>query len=151
MATRLSLSTATSPVTQDELLRLVTVSEKRWRARSRGDGVEGRGGEELDEDGFQSGDCDDEDECAGVSGLGPPPRRKRLRIFAAGPRFKGQPFRAEGLMGGLSLFSETDETDQGLGKVTEPSHNKVKTGAEPPPDWSCHPAHLRVDVEAHLG
>ncbi|CAL8331879.1 unnamed protein product [Gadus morhua 'NCC'] len=66
----------------NQLLRLVTVSEKRWRARSRGDGVEGRGGEELDEDGFQSGDCDDEDECAGVSGLGPPPRRKRLRIFA---------------------------------------------------------------------
>ena len=58
------------------------MSEKRWRARSRGEGVEGRGGEELDEDGFQSGDCDDEDECAGVSGLGPPPRRKRLRIFA---------------------------------------------------------------------
>ncbi|CAL8356563.1 unnamed protein product [Merluccius merluccius] len=67
----------------NQLLRLVTVSEKRWRARSRGDGGEERGGEEVDEDGFQSGDCDDEDEeCAGVSGLGPPPRRKRLRIFS---------------------------------------------------------------------
>ncbi|KAM9794972.1 glypican-3 [Neosynchiropus ocellatus] len=62
----------------NQLLRIVTVSEKRWRARSRG--AEGWS-EELEE-GFQSGDCDDEDECTGVSGLGPPPRRKRLRIFA---------------------------------------------------------------------
>ena len=67
-----------------QLLRLVTVSEKRWRARSRG--AAGAGGvdgwsDEGDE-GFESGDCDDEDECAEVSGLGPPPRRKRLRIFA---------------------------------------------------------------------
>ncbi|XP_074504033.1 glypican-3 [Sebastes fasciatus] len=61
----------------NQLLRLVTVSEKRWRARSRADGWNDEG-----EEGFESGDCDDEDECSGVSGLGPPPRRKRLRIFA---------------------------------------------------------------------
>lgn len=63
-----------------QLLRLVTVSEKRWRARSRGGGVDGWSDE--GEEGFESGDCDDEDECTGVSGLGPTPRRKRLRIFA---------------------------------------------------------------------
>ncbi|KAI9515768.1 Glypican-3 [Dissostichus eleginoides] len=62
------------------LLRLVTVSEKRWRARSRVSG--GDGWNDEGEEGFESGDCDDEDECTGVSGLGPPPRRKRLRIFA---------------------------------------------------------------------
>lgn len=65
-----------------QLLRLVTVSEKRWRARSRGGGGGGDGWSDDGEEGFQSGDCDDEDECTGVSGLGPPPRRKRLRIFA---------------------------------------------------------------------
>ncbi|KAM4621426.1 glypican-3 [Polymixia lowei] len=64
----------------NQLLRLVTVSEKRWRARTRGGGAEGWSDDE--EEGFESGDCDDEDECTGVSGLGPPPRRKRLRIFA---------------------------------------------------------------------
>uniref|UniRef100_A0A3Q1K5S9 Glypican-3 n=1 Tax=Anabas testudineus TaxID=64144 RepID=A0A3Q1K5S9_ANATE len=64
----------------NQLLRLVTVSEKRWRARSRAVGVDGWGSD--GEEGFESGDCDDEDECTGVSGLGPPPRRKRLRIFA---------------------------------------------------------------------
>ncbi|XP_053285009.1 glypican-3 [Pleuronectes platessa] len=64
----------------NQLLRLVTVSEKRWRARSRGGGVDGWSDD--GDEGFQSGDCDDEDECTGVSGLGPPPRRKRLRIFA---------------------------------------------------------------------
>ncbi|XP_060935854.1 glypican-3 [Limanda limanda] len=64
----------------NQLLRLVTVSEKRWRARSRGGG--GDGWSDDGDEGFQSGDCDDEDECTGVSGLGPPPRRKRLRIFA---------------------------------------------------------------------
>ncbi|XP_023139161.2 glypican-3 [Amphiprion ocellaris] len=64
----------------NQLLRIVTVSEKRWRARSRGAGVDGWNDE--GEEGFESGDCDDEDECTGVSGLGPPPRRKRLRIFA---------------------------------------------------------------------
>uniref|UniRef100_A0A3B5B9T4 Glypican-3 n=1 Tax=Stegastes partitus TaxID=144197 RepID=A0A3B5B9T4_9TELE len=53
---------------------------QRWRARSRGAGADGWNDE--GEDGFESGDCDDEDECTGVSGLGPPPRRKRLRIFA---------------------------------------------------------------------
>lgn len=63
-----------------QLLQLVTVSEKRWRARSRGGGA--HGWSDDGEEGFESGDCDDEDECAGVSGLGPPPRRKRLRIFA---------------------------------------------------------------------
>lgn len=63
-----------------QLLRLVTVNEKRWRARSRGGGVDGWSSEE--EEGFESGDCDDEDECTGVSGLGPPPRRKRLRVYA---------------------------------------------------------------------
>ncbi|XP_061757668.1 glypican-3 isoform X2 [Nerophis ophidion] len=64
----------------NQLLRMVTVSEKRWRARTRAGGADGwsdDGGE-----GFESGDCDDEDECTGVSGLGPPPRRKRLRVFA---------------------------------------------------------------------
>ncbi|KAF0039651.1 hypothetical protein F2P81_007886 [Scophthalmus maximus] len=66
----------------NQLLRLVTVSEKRWRARSRGGGGGGDGWSDDGEEGFQSGDCDDEDECTGVSGLGPPPRRKRLRIFA---------------------------------------------------------------------
>lgn len=71
-----------------QLLQMVTMSEKRWRARSRGGGGGGGGGGGVDgwsdegEEGFESGDCDDEDECAGVSGLGPPPRRKRLRIFA---------------------------------------------------------------------
>ncbi|XP_042275832.1 glypican-3 isoform X1 [Thunnus albacares] len=68
----------------NQLLRLVTVSEKRWRARSRGGGGGGGvdGWSDEGEEGFESGDCDDEDECTGVSGLGPPPRRKRLRIFA---------------------------------------------------------------------
>lgn len=65
-----------------QLLRLVTVSEKRWRARSRGGGGGVDGWSDEGEEGFESGDCDDEDECTGVSGLGPPPRRKRLRIFA---------------------------------------------------------------------
>ncbi|XP_068181727.1 glypican-3 isoform X2 [Antennarius striatus] len=64
----------------NQLLRLVTVSEKRWRARSSGGAAKGWSDE--GEEGFESGDCDDEDECAGMSGLGPPPRRKRLRIFA---------------------------------------------------------------------
>ncbi|XP_061691925.1 glypican-3 isoform X2 [Syngnathoides biaculeatus] len=64
----------------NQLLRHVTISEKRWRARTRAGGVDGWSDE--GEEGFQSGDCDDEDECAGVSGLGPPPRRKRLRVFA---------------------------------------------------------------------
>uniref|UniRef100_A0A673GTL0 Glypican-3 n=1 Tax=Sinocyclocheilus rhinocerous TaxID=307959 RepID=A0A673GTL0_9TELE len=41
-----------------------------------------QGQADEDEEGLESGDCDDEDECTGVSGLGPPPRRKRLRIFA---------------------------------------------------------------------
>ncbi|KAM9741004.1 glypican-3 isoform 1-T2 [Menidia menidia] len=62
----------------NQLLQTVTVHEKRWRARSRGSA--GDGWSDEGEDG--SGDCDDEDECTGVSGLGPPPRRKRLRIFA---------------------------------------------------------------------
>ncbi|CAL9707377.1 unnamed protein product [Knipowitschia caucasica] len=54
---------------------MVSLSEKRWRARSKGEaGEEGEA--------FGSGDCDDEDECSGTSGLGPPPRRKRLRVFA---------------------------------------------------------------------
>lgn len=65
-----------------QLLRLVTVSEKRWRAWSRGAGGAVDGWSDEGEEGFESGDCDDEDECAGVSGLGPPPRRKRLRIFS---------------------------------------------------------------------
>ncbi|XP_068570399.1 glypican-3 [Cebidichthys violaceus] len=66
----------------NQLLRLVTVSEKRWRARSRGGGGGANTWGDEGEEGFESGDCDDEDECTGVSGLGPPPRRKRLRIFA---------------------------------------------------------------------
>ncbi|XP_061582375.1 glypican-3 [Cololabis saira] len=64
----------------NQLLRMVTLSERRWRARSRGAGADGWS--EDGEEGFHSGDCDDEDECTGVSGLGPPPRRKRLRIIA---------------------------------------------------------------------
>ncbi|MFT7802143.1 glypican-3-like [Arapaima gigas] len=59
------------------LLRVVTTPERRWRARS-GRGQQAHGGEE----GSESGDCDDEDECGGASGLGPPPRHRRLRIFA---------------------------------------------------------------------
>ncbi|XP_070993865.1 glypican-3 [Oncorhynchus clarkii lewisi] len=67
----------------NQLLRLVTVPEKRWRARSGGgQGPEGRSTGEEEDEWFESGDCDDEDDCAGVSGLGPPPHRKRLRIFA---------------------------------------------------------------------
>ncbi|XP_061902047.1 glypican-3-like [Entelurus aequoreus] len=62
------------------LLRMVAVSEKRWRARTRAGGADGWSDD--GEEGFESGDCDDEDECTGVSGLGPPPRRKRLRVFA---------------------------------------------------------------------
>ncbi|XP_072292260.1 glypican-3-like [Eucyclogobius newberryi] len=54
---------------------MVSLSEKRWRARPRAET-----GDEAE--GFGSGDCDDEDECSGTSGLGPPPRRKRLRVFA---------------------------------------------------------------------
>ncbi|KAI4818957.1 hypothetical protein KUCAC02_004244, partial [Chaenocephalus aceratus] len=46
-----------------QLLRLVTVSEKRWRARSRVSG--GDGWNDEGEEGFESGDCDDEDECTG--------------------------------------------------------------------------------------
>ncbi|KAM8909700.1 glypican-3 isoform 1-T1 [Spinachia spinachia] len=64
----------------NQLLRLVTVSDKRWRARSREGGADAWSDD--GEEGLGSGDCDDEDECSGVSGLGPPPRRKRLRIFA---------------------------------------------------------------------
>uniref|UniRef100_A0A8C6S830 Glypican-3 n=1 Tax=Neogobius melanostomus TaxID=47308 RepID=A0A8C6S830_9GOBI len=60
----------------NQLLRMVSMSEKRWRARSRPEGAEDGS------DGFGSGDCDDEDDCSGTSGLGPPPRRKRLRVFA---------------------------------------------------------------------
>lgn len=70
----------------NQLLRMVTLPEKRWRARQGGGGARrnpsGPGQTDEDEEGLESGDCDDEDECTGVSGLGPPPRRKRLRIFA---------------------------------------------------------------------
>ncbi|KAK3535895.1 hypothetical protein QTP70_021189 [Hemibagrus guttatus] len=70
----------------NQLLRMVTSSEKRWRARPGGGTARKDPGRlnqgEEDEEGLESGDCDDEDECAGVSGLGPPTRRKRLRIFA---------------------------------------------------------------------
>lgn len=69
-----------------QLLRMVTLPEKRWRARPGGGAARrnpsGPGQTDEDEEGLESGDCDDEDECTGVSGLGPPPRRKRLRIFA---------------------------------------------------------------------
>ncbi|XP_036425031.1 glypican-3 [Colossoma macropomum] len=70
----------------NQLLRMVTSPEKRWKARPGGGAArrdpnrQNQGAE--DEEGLESGDCDDEDECTGVSGLGPPPRRKRLRIFA---------------------------------------------------------------------
>ncbi|XP_042594433.1 glypican-3 [Cyprinus carpio] len=70
----------------NQLLRMVTLPEKRWRARPGGGAARrdptGQGQADEDEEGLESGDCDDEDECTGVSGLGPPPRRKRLRIFA---------------------------------------------------------------------
>ncbi|XP_058252197.1 glypican-3 isoform X2 [Hemibagrus wyckioides] len=70
----------------NQLLRMVMSPEKRWRARP-GGGTPRRDPDRLnqgeeDEEGLESGDCDDEDECAGVSGLGLPTRRKRLRIFA---------------------------------------------------------------------
>ncbi|KAJ8266927.1 hypothetical protein GJAV_G00136270 [Gymnothorax javanicus] len=64
----------------NQLLRMVTAPERRWRARAGGRAVD-RGGTEEGDD-LESGDCDDEDECGGASGLGPPPRLKRLRIFA---------------------------------------------------------------------
>ncbi|KAM6952404.1 glypican-3 [Lycodopsis pacificus] len=66
----------------NQLLRLVTVTEKRWRARSHRGGGGADTWNDEGEEGFESGDCDDEDECTGVSGLGPPPKHKRLRIFA---------------------------------------------------------------------
>ncbi|KAI7801995.1 putative glypican-3, partial [Triplophysa rosa] len=70
----------------NQLLRMVTLPGKRWKARPAG-GTARRdparqGQADEDEEGLESGDCDDEDECTGVSGLGPPPRRKRLRIIA---------------------------------------------------------------------
>ncbi|KAI4897294.1 hypothetical protein NFI96_024654, partial [Prochilodus magdalenae] len=69
-----------------QLLRMVTLPEKRWKARPGGGGAKRDPNRQKqgveDEEGLESGDCDDEDECTGVSGLGPPPRRKRLRIFA---------------------------------------------------------------------
>ncbi|KAI1903080.1 hypothetical protein AGOR_G00023530 [Albula goreensis] len=65
----------------NQLLRLVTAPERRWRAQPGGRAVERDSNREEAED-LESGDCDDEDECGGVSGLGPPPRHKRLRIFA---------------------------------------------------------------------
>ncbi|XP_064206682.1 glypican-3-like isoform X1 [Anguilla rostrata] len=83
----------------NQLLRMVTAPERRWRARPGGRAVE-RGGAEAGE-GLESGDCDDEDECGGVSGLGPPPHHRRLRIFAD-------------LAGGLALddltFNEQQKT-----------------------------------------
>ncbi|XP_064182327.1 glypican-3 isoform X1 [Anguilla rostrata] len=71
----------------NQLLPLVTVPEQPWRARPKGGGIERRrDGHDDDEDeegeGLVSGDCDDEDECNEISGLGPPPHHKRLRIFA---------------------------------------------------------------------
>ncbi|XP_062380550.1 glypican-3 isoform X1 [Sardina pilchardus] len=70
----------------NQLLREVTVSEKRWRARPGGGAVKrDRGiqmGADEDTEGLSSGDCDDEDDCTGVSGLGPPPRHKQLLIFS---------------------------------------------------------------------
>lgn len=65
---------------------MVTLPGKRWKARPAGGTARrdpsGQGQADEDEEGLESGDCDDEDECTGVSGLGPPPRRKRLRIIA---------------------------------------------------------------------
>ncbi|GAA6109759.1 glypican-3 [Tachysurus ichikawai] len=91
---------------------MVTSPEKRWKARP-GGGTARRDPDRLnqgveDEEGLESGDCDDEDECAGVSGLGPPTRRKRLRIFSGGPEgerghcAKGHQH-ADSVMGGLSV------------------------------------------------
>lgn len=77
---------------------MVTSPEKRWRARP-GGGTARRDPDlnqgEEDEEGLESGDCDDEDECAGVSGLGPPTRRKRLRIFAGQLHSKLYSFKCE--------------------------------------------------------
>ncbi|XP_029113592.1 glypican-3-like [Scleropages formosus] len=65
----------------NQLLHLVTAPERRWQAQS-GRGAAERGREvRWGEEGLESGDCDDEDECGGASGLGPPPRHRRLRIF----------------------------------------------------------------------
>ncbi|XP_076877346.1 glypican-3 isoform X2 [Brachyhypopomus gauderio] len=70
----------------NQLLRVVTSPEKRWRARPEGGAARrhpnGQNQRTEEDEGLESGDCDDEDECAGFSGLGPPARRKRLRIFA---------------------------------------------------------------------
>nr|XP_006633047.1 PREDICTED: glypican-3-like [Lepisosteus oculatus] len=59
----------------NQLLRLVSAPRRRFKTRS------GGGGAEQEEEVLESGDCDDEDECSG-SGLGLPPRHRRLRIFA---------------------------------------------------------------------
>ncbi|XP_063046101.1 glypican-3 [Engraulis encrasicolus] len=75
----------------NQLLRMVTVSEKRWRARPGGGAVrrdrdgqgDGVGGAAGDTEGLSSGDCgDDEDDCSAASGLGLPPQHKLLRIFS---------------------------------------------------------------------
>ncbi|KAJ8015106.1 hypothetical protein DPEC_G00022690 [Dallia pectoralis] len=118
----------------NQLLRQVTVPEKRWRARS-GGGQASEGqhlGEEEDE-GFESGDCDDEDDCAGVSGLGPPPRRKRLRIFA----------------GQSEIFADLEVSlmQTGPGKGDRSHNNEVQTGhrqSSGPPCQSCQSDDHRV-------
>ncbi|KAI1898187.1 hypothetical protein AGOR_G00069760 [Albula goreensis] len=68
----------------NQLLRMVTMPERRWRAQPKGGAAERRGDghDDEEEEVLMSGDCDDEDDCSELSGLGPPLRRKRLRIFA---------------------------------------------------------------------
>uniref|UniRef100_A0A3B4UH71 Glypican-3 n=1 Tax=Seriola dumerili TaxID=41447 RepID=A0A3B4UH71_SERDU len=64
--------------------------------RSRGGGgVDGWSDE--GEEGFESGDCDDEDECTGVSGLGPPLRRNLVCFLAEldGPLLCAVPHHAQ--------------------------------------------------------
>lgn len=62
---------------------LVRVPQNHWRARAGGgQAAEGRSKGNEEDEGFESGDCDDEDECAGLSRLGLPPHRKWFRIFA---------------------------------------------------------------------
>ncbi|KAJ8246989.1 hypothetical protein GJAV_G00257510 [Gymnothorax javanicus] len=65
----------------NQLLPLVTVPEIPRRTRPRAGRRDGNNDVE-EKEGFVSGDCDDEDVCGELSGLGPPSRRKPLRIFA---------------------------------------------------------------------
>ncbi|XP_023653218.1 glypican-3 [Paramormyrops kingsleyae] len=67
----------------NQLLRQVTGPVRRWKPAG-GDAEQGGETRGREDDGgmSESGDCDDEDECGDVSGMGPPPLQNRLRIFA---------------------------------------------------------------------